>query len=98
MARFPYYAKNVSELGKLLARASLDPDVADRLRKDPKSILRSIGLPEQTTELLRFRVVDQTPGKKSIALPFRLNEGKLQASNREYLAGLSNLIAESKLN
>ncbi|MCX2722903.1 hypothetical protein [Roseibium salinum] len=98
MARFPYYAKNVSALGRLLATASLNPELAEQLRNDPKSVLRSAGLPPQATELLRFKVVEQMPGAKCIALPFRLNERKLQSSNREYLTALSNLVTDGRLN
>ncbi len=54
MARFPYYEKNVGALGRLIAQAAVDSDLLARLKKDPLSYLTDIGLPEQTTQLIRF--------------------------------------------
>ncbi len=88
MARFPYYGRNVAALGKLLADARLDSEVRRRLLEDPKSELRRVGLPESVTELISFTVVDDT-ANSAVALPYKLNQRKLEAKDPAYLGSLA---------
>lgn len=92
MARFPYYNRNVKALGELLAKAATDPALSEALKADPKKLLSDIGLPGQTTELLRFSVVEQTPGEKVVSLPYRLNKEKLNQEDADYLTGIASLV------
>ncbi|WP_299813718.1 hypothetical protein [uncultured Roseibium sp.] len=89
MARFPYYQKNVKKLGQLLARAAVDKEFRQAFQSDPSTYLSEIGLPAQTTELLDFKVIDQKEHPNAAALPFRLNAGKLNDGNADYLTNLS---------
>ena len=91
MARFPYHEKNVRALGELLAKAALDENLKDSLQKDPTKFLVKIGLPDQTTSLIDFEVVDQKNDPKAVALPYRLNDLKLSSSNPTYLTNLSQM-------
>jgi hypothetical protein len=93
MARFPYHKKNVKALGELLAKAALDERLKTSLQKDPAKFLVKIGLPEQTTSLIDFEVVDQKNEPKAVALPYRLNDHKLSNSNRAYLSDLSQMFS-----
>lgn len=95
MARFPYYEKNVGALGRLIAQASVDNDLLARLKKDPISYLTDIGLPEQTTQLIRFEVVEKRNNPKAVAIPYRLNAEKLHQADTTYLSGLSNMFASN---
>jgi hypothetical protein len=89
MARFPYYQRNVKDLGKIIARAATDAHFRCELERDPVGTLSKIGLPQETVALMRFKIVDQKSNPNAVALPFRLNEKKLETSNEEYLKGLS---------
>ncbi|WP_417709475.1 hypothetical protein [Roseibium aggregatum] len=89
MARFPYYQRNVKDLGRLIARAATDEHFRRELERDPAGAMSKIGLPKETVALLRFKIVDQKSNPNAVALPFRLNDKKLESSNEEYLKGLS---------
>ncbi|MHA7772632.1 hypothetical protein [Roseibium sp. M-1] len=91
MARFPYHEKNVKELGRLIAKAALDDDFRRELQTNPARELAAIGLPKQTTELLRFKVVDCKAQPNATAVPFRLNQAKLDALNEDYISGLAKI-------
>lgn len=90
MARFPYHERNVAELGKLIARASLDRKMRNALEQDPSSHLAAIGLPDQTVQLMTFKVIDQKAVPNAVALPFRLNSAKLERKDAAYLQSLGN--------
>lgn len=92
MARFPYYNSNIVELGKLIAKASIDQNFRAILKRDPASCLDEIGLPEQTTKLMNFSVVDAREHPNAKALPFRLNQSKLDSRNEAYIRGLASLV------
>lgn len=92
MARFPHYKRNTKALGELLAKASLDPALKRELVENPKKVLSELGLPEQATELLEFKVVEAETDRSTIALPFRLNGKKLAQSNPQYLSELGQLL------
>ena len=89
MARFPYYQRNVKELGKLIARAATDEQFRGELERDPAGVMSELGLPKETVALMRFKIVDQKSNPNAVALPFRLNDKKLESSDKEYLKGLS---------
>ncbi|TYC65900.1 hypothetical protein FMN63_26465 [Stappia sp. BW2] len=89
MARFPYYQRNVKELGRLIAKAATDELFRRELERDPEGALSQIGLPKETVALMRFKIVDQKSNPNAVALPFRLNDKKLESSNEAYLKGLS---------
>ena len=93
MARFPYHQKNISALGKLIAKAASDGDFLNRFRQDPSPILREIGLPTQTVELIDFKVIARKDSPKAVAIPYKLNSEKLRSSNPEYLSNLSKMFA-----
>ena len=42
---------------------------------------------------MRFKIVDQKNNPNAVALPFRLNEEKLNSANEEYLKALSSTFA-----
>lgn len=92
MARFPYYRENIRELGRLLAEAAIDPDLRKRLETDPKSELRRIGLPEETTALFNFKVVNEQAGQPIAVLPFRLNQQRLDQHDPDYLARVAGTV------
>ncbi|MEO9528656.1 hypothetical protein [Roseibium sp.] len=89
MARFPYYKSNMKDLGKLIAKAALDEDLRETFAKDPSALLEEIGLPQQSTKLLTFKVVDQKSVPNAVALPYRLNQKKLSNGDESYLSELS---------
>ena len=91
MARFPYYKKNVTALGKLLAHAATNKGTLARLKKDPSSCLAEIGFPQQTTTLIDFQIVEQSQDLKAVALPYKLNAEKLRRKDKDYLCRLSSL-------
>lgn len=91
MARFPYYQRNVVELGRLIAKAALDESFREKLIDDPNAKLSEIGLPHQTTALMNFKVVDGNTVTNPVALPFRLNQGKLDSNDQDYLSGLTKM-------
>ncbi|AQQ06858.1 MULTISPECIES: hypothetical protein [Stappiaceae] len=93
MARFPYYQSNVKDLGKLIARAAIDENFRRELERDPLAAISNIGLPKETVALMRFKIVDQKNNPNAVALPFRLNEEKLNSANEEYLKALSSTFA-----
>ncbi|MCV0428623.1 MAG: hypothetical protein K5905_24460 [Roseibium sp.] len=93
MARFPFHQSNVRALGELLAKAALDKDFLNLLRENPAKFLSDIGLPKQTTALVDFEIVDQNKHPKAVALPYRLNDQKLENSNSAYLTNLSQMFA-----
>lgn len=88
MARFPYRADNVAPLGRMLARARTDVEYRDQLLKDPKAELARIGLPENVVELMTFKIVDST-NEKAVALPYRLNQSKLDSQDQTYLKSIA---------
>lgn len=92
MARFPHYKSNIRELGKLIAQASVDQNFRSKLKQDPASFMEEIGLPEQTTKLMKFSIVDASEHPNAMALPFRLNQAKLDSGNEAYLRGLASFI------
>lgn len=99
MARFPAYEKNALELGRLLARAAVDPDFQQALMADPEAELRRIGLPEETVALFNFKIVP--PGDKKqdpVVLPYRLNETRLARMDPDYLSSIASSIPSSALN
>ena len=98
MARFPYHTSNIKALGKLIAEAALNAEAREKLTGNPNDALAKIGLPPQTIELMRFKVIDESATGKAVAIPFRLNEGKLQASNEDYLTGIASMVSQPKLN
>ncbi|POF29285.1 hypothetical protein [Roseibium marinum] len=93
MARFPYYKKNVKELGKLIARAALDENFRKALQENPSMELAGVGLPQQTTELIEFKVVDGKENPNAVALPFRLNQNKINSANEAYLFEISKMFS-----
>ena len=98
MARFPYYKENIRALGRLLAEAARDPKLKKRLEDDPKSELRRIGLPEETTALFNFKVVTEQEGRSLAVLPFRLNQQRLDRHDPDYLALVSETVIARALN
>ena len=98
MARFPYYKSNVAALGKLLAEAKLDPEKRRRLQNDPSGELRKIGLPEQTTALFNFEVVEEDPDAKCVTIPFRLNSNKLDQNDPGYLEAVGTMLSRRQAN
>ncbi|TYC50414.1 hypothetical protein FMN50_23365 [Rhodobacterales bacterium] len=92
MARFPYYPKNVAALGRLIARARLDEAFAQQLRNDPKKVLKAAGLPDQTIELIDFRIVDARLAPDARVLPYRLNSRKLSEGDADYVSGVARLL------
>lgn len=93
MARFPYYAKNTAKLGKILAKASLDPAFAEKLDADPASALKEIGLPAVTTELINFKIVDAKSFNKVRVIPYKLSMQKICQRDAEYLTNVANLFS-----
>mgnify|MGYP007100298023 CR=1 FL=1 len=93
MARFPYFSRNMKELGRLLAKASLDPSFSEELKRDPTRTLKGIGLPEQTIALLEFRIVDERTCPNARIVPFRLNANKLATGDRDYVEGVARLLS-----
>jgi len=98
MARFPYYRENIRALGRLLAEASLDPELRKRLEEDPKSELRRIGLPEETTALFDFKVISEQSGRPFAVLPFRLNQKRLDRHDPDYLARVAETVFTPAVN
>lgn len=90
MARFPYYRKNIQDLGRLLARARVDPVCRKELVENPKKQLRLIGLPENVVALINFKIVDEPDGQVSV-IPYRLNQAALDKEDTGYLEGLTDL-------
>jgi len=88
MARFPHYGRNAAALGRLLADARLDPSVRNRLLENPKRELAKIGLPESVTELISFKVIDDTQNE-AVTLPFRLNQRRLDEGDATYLGSIA---------
>ncbi len=98
MARFPYYKENIRELGRLLAEASVDPELCKRLESDPKSELQRIGLPEETIALFNFKVLSERVGRPVAVLPFRLNQQRLDRQDPDYLARVAETVLTPTLN
>jgi len=98
MARFPYYQKNIRALGELLAKAAMDETLRRSLQSDPAKFLSEIGLPRRTTELMSFTVIDKKKTPNAVALPFRLNDAKLDSSDDAYLSSLSAMFGHARLN
>ncbi|ASP32634.1 hypothetical protein CHH27_04735 [Labrenzia sp. VG12] len=88
MARFPHYKSNVIELGRLLARASLDESVREALVSSPQEALAQIGLPKHATSLMTFKVVDQRLQENAVVLPYKLNDDKLASNIAGYAEDL----------
>ncbi|QDG77491.1 hypothetical protein [Labrenzia sp. PHM005] len=88
MARFPYYQKNIVALGKLLANARIDERCRTRLKHDPASELRKIGLPENVLKLMAFEIVD-AESRKVTVLPYKLNQSRLDGKDPAYLGSLA---------
>ena len=93
MARFPYYRRNTADLGRLLAKANLNPDFAEKLKSAPRSVLAALGLPAQTTELIDFKVVDERDCYKARVLPFKLNPAKLSSADVSYVTSVAKLLS-----
>ncbi len=89
MARFPHYRKNIVALGRLLAQARLDPRLREALKNSPEQELARIGLPENVTRLITFRIID-SPDQRSVALPFKLDDKLLRDGNAAYLTSIAN--------
>ncbi|WP_289034020.1 hypothetical protein [uncultured Roseibium sp.] len=99
MPRFPAYEKNIVALGKLLAEASVNPELKQKLIDDPAAELRRIGLPEKTAALFNFKVVQEDDHEKPpVVLPYRLNEERLASGEEQYLSQLADLIPPNTLN
>lgn len=98
MARFPHYRRNVKALGKLIATVATDETLQKSFRENPKLFLEKIGLPQQATELLSFKVVAEADTQKAVTIPFRLNAEKLARNDPGYLADLSTLFPRKQLN
>lgn len=89
MARFPHYKENAKALGRLLAEASVDLVLKERLKADPVAELRRIGLPPEATSLFNFKVVEENGDKPFAVLPYRLNQEKLNRLDPNYLAKIA---------
>ncbi|GAA0781573.1 hypothetical protein E1180_21105 [Roseibium denhamense] len=87
MARFPFYRQNIQALGRLIAEARLDENKRKALIDNPKKYLAEIGLPEKTTELMSFAVIDD-PDRKSVALPYKLDTELVRSDDSSYLGSL----------
>lgn len=92
MARFPYYQRNVVALGRLLADARLDPRKFERLKNDPNAALTELGLPDRVTSLIEFEVIDGGQDNP-VALPYRLNQQRLQENNENYLRSVASIFS-----
>lgn len=88
MARFPYYKDNTKKLGKLLARARIDFKFREKLIANPKLALEEVGLPECVLQLMSFEVIDGN-NQKSVVLPYKLNQNKLDRADANYLQSLA---------
>lgn len=88
MARFPHHKHNVAELGKLLAKARLDRDFRKKLEADPQTELKKAGLPENVLHLMTFKIIDAA-NDKAVALPYKLNQQKLDQEDPDYLESIS---------
>jgi len=86
MARFPYHQRNIRDLGRLIAKAAEHPDYFSQLQNNPRQELSTLGLPEKTTALINFKVVREGPNRKSICLPFRVDNARIQSADPTYLA------------
>lgn len=98
MARFPHYQENAKALGRLLAEASVKPELRERLKKDPAAELRRIGLPPEATWFINFKVVEEIDDKPFAVLPYRLNQNKLDSLDTEYLGKIADTTIYSKMN
>jgi len=92
MARFPYHKSKVSALGRLLAKAAIDPVFKAELTKNPQTVLKYAALPDVTLQLFNFKVVDGAQNTPVITLPYRLNDKKVAACDPEYLAKVARLL------
>ena len=88
MARFPHYKKNIVQLGKVIARARVDAQFRQKLIDNPARELAVVGLPESVQHLIAFKVIDAAKDNV-IALPFRLNQKKLDDKDPEYLSAIA---------
>ncbi|MEP3047390.1 MAG: hypothetical protein ABJL55_10630 [Roseibium sp.] len=88
MARFPHYKRNAVEIGRILARARTDEAFRSRLSENPKEELGKIGLPESVLHLIEFEIID-AKNEKVVALPYKLNESKLEQKDPEYLRSIA---------
>jgi hypothetical protein len=93
MARFPHYKRNVQEIGRLLARASMDADFRAKLIASPAETLSEIGLPNETTSLISFKVVEQSNSRNAVVLPYRLSDEKLRNKDVDYVQNLGRSFA-----
>ena len=87
MARFPYKKENIAALGKLLAKARVDPTVRAALKKDPEGELAKIGLPGNVTSLMNFKIVDD-PDNLTVAVPYKLNSDLVREADPAYLSSI----------
>lgn len=93
MARFPHYRRNVAALGKLIARARLDEGYRKRLMENSAAELKAAGLPENVLALMSFKIIDAQDAK-TVALPFRLNQRKLDKKDGAYLRSIGKSLSE----
>ncbi|MET1415474.1 hypothetical protein ABVF61_24595 [Roseibium sp. HPY-6] len=93
MARFPYHQHNIKSLGKLIAKAAEDKNFLSEFRNNPAKTLASINLPQQTVDLIEFKIVDRSKFPRAVAVPFKLNDKKIQDGNPEYLSSLTQTFA-----
>jgi hypothetical protein len=98
MARFPHYKDNAQALGRLLAEASVDLALRERLKEDPAAELSRIGLPPEATSLFNFKIVEDNGDKPFAVLPYRLNREKLNRLDPYYLARIAETTVISKFN
>lgn len=92
MARFPYHKSKVSALGRLLAKAAIDPTFKAELIENPKKVLRNAALPDVTLQLFNFKVVDGAQNTPVITLPYRLNDKKVAECDPDYLTKVARLL------
>jgi len=93
MARFPYHASKVKELGRLLAEASLDVSKRQALQEDPCRFLAKAGVPASTLALFDFKVIQETSDQRSVVIPYRFNAQKIADRDTGYLKGIADLVS-----
>ena len=96
MPRFPATKNNIRSLGALIAKASLDKKYQESFKKHTVSHLAEIKLPEETTSLFNFKIIEESSTKKIVVIPFRLNQSKLDNLNQSYIETILENTAPNK--
>lgn len=95
MARFLIEDSKLPGLGTALARAVSDPAARQALESDPSAYLIAAGVDADAIKGLTFTVSSDTDTNLNLVIPSKINEGRVNSGDQQYLVELGKSVVLS---